>query len=81
MLLRKSGNKSYTQVATNPSTGAILALNPQNGISGTNNVTYSDESNVKNIGARVEKDLNDKVTLGVDLNYLDLFAQELPLTS
>ena len=64
-------NKSYTQVATNPSTGAILALNPQNGISGTNNVTYSDESNVKNIGARVEKDLNDKVTLGVDLNYLD----------
>ena len=54
-------NKSYTQVATNPSTGAILALNPQNAIAGTNNVTYSDESNVKNIGARVEKDLNDKV--------------------
>jgi outer membrane receptor for ferrienterochelin and colicins len=64
-------NKSYSQVATNPSTGAILASNPQNGIIGTNNVTYTDESNVKNIGARVEKDLNDKVTLGVDLNYLD----------
>jgi outer membrane receptor for ferrienterochelin and colicins len=64
-------NKSYSQVATNPTTGAILASNPQNGIIGTNNITYTDESNVKNIGARVEKDLNDKVTLGVDLNYLD----------
>jgi len=66
-----SKNKNYTQSATNPSTGAILAANPQNGISGSNKVTYSDDSNVKNIGARVEKDLNDNITLGVDLGYLD----------
>ena len=66
-----SKNKSYTQVATNPTTGAVLAANPQNGINGTNKVTFGDDSNVKNIGTRIEKDLNDSVTLGVDLNYLD----------
>lgn len=66
-----SKNKSYTQVATNPQTGAVLAANPQNGINGTNKVTFGDDSNVKNIGTRIEKDLNDSVTLGVDLNYLD----------
>ncbi|MBY0540361.1 MAG: TonB-dependent receptor plug domain-containing protein, partial [Campylobacterales bacterium] len=66
-----SKNKSYTQVATNPTTGAVLVANPQNGISGTNKVTFSDDANVKNVGTRIEKDLNDSVTLGVDLNYLD----------
>ena len=66
-----SKNKSYTQVATNPTTGAVLAANPQNKITGTNKVTFGDDSNVKNIGTRIEKDLNDSVTLGVDLNYLD----------
>ena len=66
-----SKNKSYSQVATNPSTGAILVGNPQNGVSGSNKVTYIDEATVKNIGGRVEKDLNDQVTLGVDVNYLD----------
>ena len=66
-----SKNKSYTQVATNPTTGAVLAANPQNKISGTNKVTFSDDANVKNVGTRIEKDLNDSVTLGVDLNYLD----------
>ena len=66
-----SKNKSYTQVATNPTTGAVLAANPQNGINGTNKVTFGDDSNVKNIGTRIEKDLNNSVTLGVDLNYLD----------
>ena len=66
-----SKNKSYTQVATNPTTGAVLAANPQNGISGTNKVTFSDDANVKNVGTRIEKNLNDNVTLGFDLNYLD----------
>ena len=66
-----SKNKSYTQVATNPTTGAVLAANPQNKITGTNKVTFGDDSNVKNIGTRIEKDLNNSVTLGVDLNYLD----------
>lgn len=66
-----SKNKSYTQVATNPTTGAVLVANPQNGISGTNKVTFSDDANVKNVGGRIEKNLNDNVTLGFDLNYLD----------
>ena len=66
-----SKNKSYTQVATNPTTGAVLVANPQNNISGTNKVTFSDDANVKNVGARIEKNLNDNVTLGFDLNYLD----------
>ena len=66
-----SKNKSYTQVATNPTTGAVLAANPQNGISGTNKVTFSDDANVKNVGTRIEKNLNDNVSLGFDLNYLD----------
>ena len=66
-----SKNKSYTQVATNPTTGAVLAANPQNKISGTNKVTFSDDANVKNVGTRIEKNLNDNVTLGFDLNYLD----------
>lgn len=66
-----SKNKSYTQVATNPTTGAVLAANPQNKISGTNKVTFSDDANVKNVGGRIEKNLNDNVTLGFDLNYLD----------
>jgi outer membrane receptor for ferrienterochelin and colicins len=64
-------NKSYSQIATNPTTGAVLAGNAQNGIAGSSGVTYTDDSNVKNIGARVEKDLNDEVTLGIDVNYLD----------
>ena len=66
-----SKNKSYTQVATNPTTGAVLVANPQNNISGTNKVTFSDDANVKNVGTRIEKNLNDNVTLGFDLNYLD----------
>lgn len=66
-----SKNKSYTQVATNPTTGAVLAANPQNNINGTNKVTFSDDANVKNVGGRIEKNLNDNVTLGFDLNYLD----------
>ena len=66
-----SKNKSYTQVATNPTTGAVLVANPQNNISGTNKVTFSDDANVKNVGTRIEKNLNDNVSLGFDLNYLD----------
>ena len=70
-----SKNKSYTQIATNPQTGTTLVGNPQNGISGISKVTYVNDSTVKNVGARVEKDLNDNVTLGLDLNYLDEDAQ------
>ena len=66
-----SKNKSYTQVTTNPTTGAVLVANPQNNISGTNKVTFSDDANVKNVGTRIEKNLNDNVSLGFDLNYLD----------
>lgn len=66
-------NKSYTQVATNPQTGAVLSANPQNAINGNSNVTYVNDSTVKSVGTRVEKDINDKLTLGLDLNY---FAEE-----
>ena len=68
-------NKSYSQVATNPQTGSVITTSPQNGITGTNQTTYINDSTVKNIGARVEKDINDNVTLGLDLNYLDEEAQ------
>ena len=64
-------NKSFTQVATNPQTGAIIVANPQNAISGNHDVTYVDDSLLKSIGTRVEKNINDKLTLGLDLNYFD----------
>ncbi len=62
-------NKNYTQVATNPQTGAILSTNPQHGITGNSELTYVNDSNVKSFGTRLEKDLNDNLTLGLDLNY------------
>lgn len=64
-------NKNYTQVATNPQTGTILTANPQNGVTGNHDVSYVDDSLLKSIGTRVEKNINDKLTLGLDLNYFD----------
>ena len=55
-------NKSYTQVAA----GAAAA---QNGISGQGDVTYVNESTVKSVGTRLEHDVNDNLTLGLDINY------------
>lgn len=61
--------KTYSQQATNPSTGADNNAHSLDNISGTQNVTYRDEATVKTIGARLEKDLSDSLTLGVDVNY------------
>lgn len=61
--------KNYTQVATNPNTGAVLAGNPQHGISGQHDVTYMNESTIKSIGTRLEHDVSDALTLGLDINY------------
>lgn len=54
--------KNYTQVATVPP-------NPQNGISGQSDVTYINESTIKSIGTRLEHDVTDALTLGLDINY------------
>lgn len=62
-------SKSYTQVATNPSTGATLAGHSDNGTVGSADVTYRDESLVKTIGARLENDFSDNFVAGLDINY------------
>ena len=62
-------SKSYSQQATNPSSGADNDAHILDNISGTQDVTYRDEATVKTIGGRLEKDLNDKLTIGLDANY------------
>jgi len=62
-------SKSYSQQATNPSTGVDNNTHTLDNISGTQNVTYRDESTVKTIGARLEKNLTDNLNIGADVNY------------
>jgi outer membrane receptor for ferrienterochelin and colicins len=62
-------NKSYTQQAINPSSGANLDAHPLDNISGNYNVTYKDEATIKTIGARLENDFSDNFTAGFDVNY------------
>ncbi len=64
-------DKNYTQVATNPTTGTALPSDPQHGVNGSSMVTYRDEATVKTIGTRLEKNLNDQVSLGFDINYFN----------
>lgn len=62
-------SKSYSQVATNPSTGAAIPTDAQHGVAGDLDVTYRDESLVKTIGTRLENDFSDSLTAGIDINY------------
>lgn len=62
-------NKSYTQQAVNPSTGANLNVHPLDNISGNYDVTYKDEATIKTIGSRLEYDFTDNFTAGLDVNY------------
>lgn len=64
-----SKSKSYSQIATNPSSGAVIAGDAQHGVAGDFGVTYRDEATVKTIGTRFENDFSDNFTLGFDLNY------------
>lgn len=62
-------SKSYSQQATNPSSGAANDSHVLDNISGTQDVTYRDEATVKTIGGRLEKDFSDNLTIGLDANY------------
>jgi len=62
-------NKSYTQQAINPSSGADLNSYPLDNASGDYHVTYKDEATVRTIGTRLEYDFSDNFTAGFDLNY------------
>lgn len=62
-------NKSYTQEAINPSSGADLDSHPLDNTSGNYDVTYKDEATVKTIGTRLEYDFSDNFTAGLDLSY------------
>lgn len=62
-------NKSYTQQAINPSSGADLNGNSLDNISENYDVTYKDEATVKTIGTRLEYDFSDNFTAGLDLSY------------
>jgi len=62
-------NKSYTQQAINPSSGADLNSYPLDNASGDYDVTYKDEATVRTIGTRLEYDFSDNFTAGFDLNY------------
>lgn len=62
-------NKSYTQQAINPSSGADLNSHPLDNASGDYDVTYKDEATVRTIGTRLEYDFSDNFTAGFDLNY------------
>ncbi|WP_320036174.1 TonB-dependent receptor [Halarcobacter sp.] len=62
-------SKSYSQVATNPSTGSAITTDAQHGVTGVSNVTYRDESTTKTIGTRFENDFSDNLKVGIDVNY------------
>ena len=62
-------NKSYTQQAINPSSGADLNSHPLDNTSGNYDVTYKDEATVKTIGTRLEYDFTDNFTAGFDISY------------
>ena len=62
-------SKSYSQQAINPSTGANNNTHILDNISGKQGITYRDESTVKTIGARLEKDLTNNLNVGIDVNY------------
>ncbi|WP_072681325.1 TonB-dependent siderophore receptor [Arcobacter sp. LA11] len=62
-------SKSYSQVAANPTTSAVIATDPQHGVSANHDVTYRDETNVKTIGTRLETDLTNNLIAGIDFNY------------
>ena len=62
-------NKSYTQQAVNPSTGANLNVHPLDNVPGNYDVTYKDEATIKTIGTRLENDFSDNFTAGFDVNY------------
>jgi outer membrane receptor for ferrienterochelin and colicins len=62
-------NKSYTQQAINPSSGANLDSHPLDNTSGDYDVTYKDEATVKTIGTRLEYDFSDNFIGGLDLSY------------
>jgi len=62
-------SKSYSQQATDPTSGADNDAHTLDNILGKQNVTYRDESTVKTIGTRLEKDLNDDLKVGMSLNY------------
>jgi outer membrane receptor for ferrienterochelin and colicins len=62
-------NKSYTQEAINPSSGADLDSHPLDNTSGNYDVTYKDEATVKTIGTRLEYDFSDNFTAGFDISY------------
>ncbi|MBP7226594.1 MAG: TonB-dependent receptor [Aliarcobacter sp.] len=57
-------DKNYTQNTPNP-------LHPQHNKSGVIGETYLPESTINNLGFGLEKDINDKITLGLDFNYFD----------
>ncbi|RXK00649.1 TonB-dependent receptor [Arcobacter sp. CECT 8989] len=61
--------KNYTQTAVNPQTGAIIGANPQNGVSGKEDVTFIDDATVLSFGTRLEKNLTDNLLAGIDFNY------------
>ncbi|KAB7886477.1 TonB-dependent receptor plug domain-containing protein [Poseidonibacter ostreae] len=62
-------SKSYSQQATDPTSGAANNAHALDNIAGKQAVTYRDESTVKTIGTRLEKDLSDDLKIGMDLNY------------
>ncbi|RXJ88496.1 TonB-dependent receptor [Arcobacter sp. CECT 8983] len=61
--------KNYTQTAVNPQTGAVIGANPQNGISGKEDMTFIDDATVLSFGTRFEKNLTDNLLAGIDFNY------------
>ncbi|WP_417331712.1 TonB-dependent receptor plug domain-containing protein [Halarcobacter sp.] len=61
--------KRYTQTAVNPQTGAVIGANPQNAVSGKEDVTFIDDATVLSFGTRFEKNLTDNLLAGIDFNY------------
>ncbi|AXH15984.1 TonB-dependent receptor [Malaciobacter mytili LMG 24559] len=61
--------KKYTQSAVNPNTGSVIGANPQNGILGSEDITYMDDATVLSFGTRFEKYLTPKLLAGLDFNY------------
>lgn len=61
--------EDYTQQVINPSTGADIDASPLDNLSGTQDVTYRDESLVKTIGGRLENSFSDNLKAGIELNY------------
>lgn len=63
--------QSYTQVAKDPSTHAVETVGGISGVTGQEDATYRDQSQVNALGARLSYEISTQTQIGLDLGWTD----------